>query len=775
MKNNPQDDLFKSDQLFRQLVENLGEGVGMVDENEVFIFSNQAGEALFGVAPGGLTGRSLTSFLAPEQVIFIQQQTKLRKTGEKSRYEIQIIRADGTPRVLDVTVTPWFNQQNHYFGAFAIFHDITDSRAEGEKLRQSEEQYRAIIEDQTEMICRYQSNGRITFVNEAFCRFWRLEREEIVGTHHMTYVPREERARIHAQVNSLSSACPAVSYEFRLQRWDGEYRWLQRTDRAIFDEKDRVLEYQSVCADISERRAAEDALKRQLALTELVTDISTRFINLSPQEIDSEIQQALKKIGEFTHTERAFLLLISPENQIAPESLEWIGESLSARSSLIQGCSPAVISWLMNTLHFKELSITSPEQLPQDGSIVKTLMGEIHIKALLALPLAIDGTAIGILGLATPSSDRDWSSEDLLLLRLIGELFINVLIRKKSTLELQTAQAQLNQRVKELEQRSREINLLSEMSNLLQIANSPDEAYTIIAQSISHLFQQASSALYIKNSVPGMMEIKGRSGNVTSESKMAGDDCWGLRRGRLYRASHSSLFCKHIPEQNNIVATICVPITIQSKTIGVLHLQSQVANALLEERQLLATAVAEQIGLALSNLQLRDDLRQQAIRDQLTGLYNRYYMEASLELELNRAQRSGSPISLIMLDIDHFKEYNDQFQHQAGDRLLRTLGRLLMRSARNGEIPCRYGGEEFLLILPGTSHAAALQRAQDIRLEVKATRSDAEGQPMPPVTISLGVASWPEHGHTVNDLLKASDAAMYQSKGNGRDQVSSAG
>ncbi len=773
--NNSQDDLFKSDQLFRQLVENLGEGVGMVDENEVFIFSNQAGETLFGVAPGGLIGRSLTSFLAPEQVKFIQHQTELRKTGEKSSYEIQIIRADGTPRVLDVTVTPWFNRENRYTGAFAIFHDITDSRAEGEKLRQSEEQYRAIIEDQTEMICRYQSNGRITFINEAFCRFWRLSRDEIIGTHHMTYVPREERTRIHAQVSSLTSACPAVSYEYRLQRWDGEYRWLQRTDRAIFDEKDRVLEYQSVCTDISERRSAEDALKRQLALTELVTDISTRFINLSPQEIDAEIQQSLKKIGEFAHTERAFLLLLSPDTRIAPESIEWIGESLSARSSLIQNCSPAVTTWLMNALHYKELSISSPDQLPQDAYALKALLGEVGINSLLALPLTIESIAIGILGLASPSSARDWSSEDLLLLRLIGELFINVLIRKKSTLELQTAQAQLNQRVKELEQRSREINLLSEMSNMLQIANSPDEAYTIIAQSISHLFQQASSALYIKNSAPGMMEIKGRSGEVTSESKMAADDCWGLRRGRLYRASHSSLFCKHVPEKNNVVATICVPITIQSKTIGVLHLQSQTAGALLEEHQLLATAAAEQIGLALSNLQLREDLRQQAIRDQLTGLYNRYYMEASLELELNRAQRSGSPISLIMLDIDHFKEYNDQFQHQAGDRLLRTLGRLLLRSARNGEIPCRYGGEEFLLILPGTSHAAALQRAQDIRLEVKATRSDAEDQPMPPVTISLGVASWPEHGHTVNDLLKASDAAMYQSKGAGRDQVSSAG
>jgi len=228
-----QEALFQNNQLFRQLVENLGDGVGIVNEQEVFIFCNPAAESIFGVKPGGLIGRALTSFLSPEKIDFIHQQTEIRKAGQKSRYEIQIIRADGTPRILDVTATPWVDQKTEFIGSFAIFHDVTESHAEDAKLRQSQEQYRAIIEDQTELICRYQSNGRITFVNEAFCRFWHLSREDVIGTHHMTYVPRDERARLHAQVSSLTSACPAISYEFHLQRWDGEFRWLQRTDRAI--------------------------------------------------------------------------------------------------------------------------------------------------------------------------------------------------------------------------------------------------------------------------------------------------------------------------------------------------------------------------------------------------------------------------------------------------------------------------------------------------------------------------------------------------------------
>ncbi len=150
-------------------------------------------------------------------------------------------------------------------------------------------------------------------------------------------------------------------------------------------------------------------------------------------------------------------------------------------------------------------------------------------------------------------------------------------------------------------------------------------------------------------------------------------------------------------------------------------------------------------------------------------------MEASLEQELNRAQRSDKPVSLIMLDIDHFKVFNDTYQHQAGDQLLRELGRLMINSIRAGDIACRYGGEEFLLILPETHLSAALQRAEHLRLLVKGLRLDGDHHSFPPITISLGVACWPDHGLSVNDLLKAADQAMYKAKNNGRNQVASAG
>src|SRR5208283_5066343 len=149
-------------------------------------------------------------------------------------------------------------------------------------------------------------------------------------------------------------------------------------------------------------------------------------------------------------------------------------------------------------------------------------------------------------------------------------------------------------------------------------------------------------------------------------------------------------------------------------TIGLLHVTSYS-----ESMHTFAESVAEHIGLALSNLMLRSDLRQLSIHDPLTGLYNRRYMEETLETEIRRAERKGHPIGVIMLDIDHFKAFNDGFGHAAGDQMLRSIGALVIENLRAGDIACRYGGEEMLLILPEASIEAAAHRAEELRARAK--------------------------------------------------------
>jgi diguanylate cyclase (GGDEF)-like protein len=182
--------------------------------------------------------------------------------------------------------------------------------------------------------------------------------------------------------------------------------------------------------------------------------------------------------------------------------------------------------------------------------------------------------------------------------------------------------------------------------------------------------------------------------------------------------------------------------------------------------------VAEDMALALSNLRLRETLRSQAIRDPLTGLFNRRYLEETMDRELSRVKRQRGSLGVIMMDLDHFKEYNDTFGHSGGDELLSALGTLIKGQIRGEDIACRYGGEEFLLILPGASLEVALERAEILRQAVKEMHLRYQG--LKPTTLSLGVAVYPDHGDTGLEIIKAADAALYRAKQAGRDRVMAA-
>jgi diguanylate cyclase (GGDEF)-like protein len=175
--------------------------------------------------------------------------------------------------------------------------------------------------------------------------------------------------------------------------------------------------------------------------------------------------------------------------------------------------------------------------------------------------------------------------------------------------------------------------------------------------------------------------------------------------------------------------------------------------------------------MALSNLKLREALREQSIRDPLTGLYNRRYMEEVLKQHISRVTRHLHPLGIIMIDIDHFKHFNDTNGHAAGDALLRELGEFLQRRIRGEDVACRYGGEEFILIMPEAFLEAAHQRAELLRQGAKGLRVRDAGQSLGGITLSLGVAIYPQHGRTIENILRAADSALYRAKQDGRDRV----
>jgi diguanylate cyclase (GGDEF)-like protein len=332
--------------------------------------------------------------------------------------------------------------------------------------------------------------------------------------------------------------------------------------------------------------------------------------------------------------------------------------------------------------------------------------------------------------------------------------------------------------VEQLEHFAHEMRLVAELDERLQAGLSDEEAYAVVERSAPRLFPALAGALYVRRGDEPRFEAVATWGDVAgAESLFIPADCWALRRGRLHPppAYRAGLVCRHLGRPLPPDA-LCAPLLAHGEPIGVLTVRATSPDRpLTEAQEQLAATVAEHVALALTNLREREALRGQAIRDPLTGLFNRRYLEETLQRELSRAVRHGSALGVIMLDLDHFKRLNDAFGHLAGDALLRALGAFLVANLRREDVACRYGGEEFLLILPGSTLENARRRAEQLQEQLKDLRAEHDGRPLGPVTCSLGVAAYPEHGATAEALVQAADTALYRAKLGGRDRVAVAG
>jgi diguanylate cyclase (GGDEF)-like protein/PAS domain S-box-containing protein len=345
--------------------------------------------------------------------------------------------------------------------------------------------------------------------------------------------------------------------------------------------------------------------------------------------------------------------------------------------------------------------------------------------------------------------------------------------RKRGERDLAQIHEKLKFSMKKLAERNQEISMLSEMGESLHVCLVLEEAYRVVARFCQKLFPETKGGVYKLNKSQNILEVASEwGGPLLGEQEFAPNDCVGLRRGKMHAVTGSgSSFdhsCGHLGE--SAIDYLCVPMIAYGEVQGILHLRGRATSEKIQQN--LAGTVADYIGLAIANIKLREALRSQSIHDPVTGLYNRLYMKEALDRELRRAIRNQKPLGLLIFDIDHFKKFNDTFGHAAGDSVLQTIGSFLKNQVRSGmDIPCRYGGEEFLLILPGIPLDEARKRAETLREEVKSLTVHHAGKVLPFVTFSVGIAEFPDHGPTIDDLLKAADNALYRAKAEGRDRV----
>lgn len=345
------------------------------------------------------------------------------------------------------------------------------------------------------------------------------------------------------------------------------------------------------------------------------------------------------------------------------------------------------------------------------------------------------------------------------------------------TRKLQETEEQLRSSLNQLQEYTNQVEAVNEFVELLQSCLTLEEAYQQATRVLAHFFPAGS--MLMLNSSRNLLDVVGRWGsNNNKPGPFSPESCWGLRKGRahLVKPGNSSLICAHLESELH-GCHICVPMVAQGESLGVLSV-GDAGNgpechdpAAAQRQQDLVTSLAEQISLAFANLQLRETLKYQSVRDPLTGMFNRRHMEEALQRELQRGARNGNPIAVLMADLDHFKQFNDSFGHAAGDVLLRDLGAIFRNNVRGGDIACRYGGEEFLLILVDTDAEVAGQRALKLCEQVRKMNVRHHGEVLRRVTISVGIAVFPRHGTTTAQLIGAADESLYKAKAAGRDRV----
>ncbi len=325
-----------------------------------------------------------------------------------------------------------------------------------------------------------------------------------------------------------------------------------------------------------------------------------------------------------------------------------------------------------------------------------------------------------------------------------------------------------------IRQRTHEIELMHRLANMLAACNNMVEAQQIVSDILPRILGNVNGSVSLMRASRNQLITQLDWGDTwPGSASFAPEECWSLRKGRAHQSNDDfhSLTCGHMHEMENN-QTLCIPLTAHGNTIGIMHLYFGVGDIKIDPiTEQLAFSVSEHLGLALANLSLQEKLRSQALSDPLTGLFNRRFFEQKLEEHSMNSATSEQPLSLLMLDLDHFKRFNDNFGHDAGDFVLKEIRALLKQSVSEDEIACRLGGEELAVLLPHYTMQQATEFGQTLCDAVRSMHLEHKGLSLGQLGVSIGVATYPKPASDTESLVKMADNALYMAKDMGRSRV----
>lgn len=883
-----------SEERLRTLLNNLPMGVyrNAPGARGEFLMANPAFLKMFGIESEEKLAQLAASDLYPNNSDRQRFSDLLLESKEVQSLLLKLRRMDGTTLWGSVSARVEYGENGEPAYFDNVIEDITP-RIEAESA------YRTLVEHSLQALLILQ-NRRAVFANPAVTTMSGYSLENLLTLSPakiVRLVHPQDRLRVYRSFRRLENNIERQTrLVFRILRKDGTIRWIDSVNVGV--EFQGKFAIQSISVDVTERREAEEKLQRRLAMESMISSLSTRFIGLPVDKVDAEIIHALGELGRFTGVDHCFLRFLDLQDTGLRSHHWWRAPDLKPGQNDISEFDILLNVWAGNEIvQNHPMSIRSLDDLPEEAEDVRRSLISLGIGPFLAVPLISQNKLEGILALGMEEGEKTWQEEDVHLLQMAGEIFLNIIRRcyteealrrseaqyrlladsiqdviglhdldgktlyispsfqkitglpvqevlnrniyefivplstpevpneireellqgedvifewriqhkdgrllwietlahpileedqqkptqwisssrditerREAREALRSANIRLQETVENLERRNQDSGLLIAMGDMLQSCLTQEEVYGVAKKYCQKLFPDFSGALYLLEGPAHLVRKAVSWGDIESSMTFTTENCWALRRGRAhYYKNHGDLICRHV-DRASTDCYLCIPLVALGETVGLFHLNS-LAGGNSDHLYQLAVMVSERIALAIVNLRLRETLRDQSIRDPLTELYNRRYLLETMMRELSRANRRKTSIGVMMMDIDHFKIFNDSYGHDVGDHLLQSLGIYLLRNIRGEDVACRYGGEEFVLVLPDTSLKDTMRRAGELREGISRLSVLHAGKTLGGITVSIGVSAFPGHGRTMEALLKAADLALYRAKNEGRNRV----
>jgi diguanylate cyclase (GGDEF)-like protein/PAS domain S-box-containing protein len=710
----------KSEVRLRTMVQHLPAGAVYIDSGALLL--NEAAQELTGYASHEIvTVESWFIIIFGDEALLkkaIYEQDRAR--GFPKPREIEIRRKDGSYRTIEFA--GYLDQGSEVW----ILHDVTLRKAAQDALEQSLIEQRAILDN---------ALVGIYFQKDRLIQRCNLGLEEILGYGHSELIGRpvslmfeniDSFDRFSKAGGTMIAEGKSWVGEWEAVRKDGSKIWVLFHGKAI-DPDAAAWGSIWVMQDITERRQTENALKLTLLEQQAIFDNTIGGVEFVKNRIIQRCNNGLETMLGYGPGE----LIGKPTRIYFTDDASWLAHGEEAYPLLRAG---------------------------------KSASGEFEL-------LRKDGKRIWCMYHAKPIDPHDLSKGSIWVTQDITE-------RKRTEAALIQAKVKLEHSLLHEQHTYRDIALQTEMSGFLQACESPREAYECIASFMPRLFPASAGKIYLMDDSVGELVAQSGWGEMQSlAASFLPAECWAMRRGQPY-VVHDPLHqicCPHLENKKEVPREYaCLPLAAQGDIYGLLLIEYHALhenNDQVNLRQRRAIGIAEQIGLALANLHLREKLRAQSIRDPLTGLYNRRHMDLILRRELSRAKRNDGNLTVTIVDVDHFKKFNDTYGHDAGDLVLKAVAKALEQRVRDVDLVCRFGGEEFVIVLPEISRDMAIKRMEMLLVAIRELDVKQAGRSLGSITASFGVAIYPDQGIDAESLLKSADDALYEAKETGRNRI----